>query len=77
MILASRTIQSGRIARRIGEPLDANPHMPPECPFKIMEHNGNKILFRDEMDYHDLWEIGWNIEDRWGKVRANLITESQ
>ena len=65
MLLASKTIQAGRIARRIGETLEDNPHELQSGSI-VETPNGMESWF-DDVDHHGLWEAGWNIENRYGK----------
>lgn len=68
MLLASQTIQAGRIARRNGATEMDNPHPGgSSIEYEICEDSHGTFLLRKE-NPHCWWQIGWNIEDKYGEA---------
>lgn len=66
MILCSDMIERGRIARRKGfRRWEDNPIQPPAGPVREMGYHGPHPigLVRVDIDYHQLFDIGWQIEE--------------
>ena len=64
MQLASTTIQQGRNARFFGKPLESNPCRTPDVLYETHETPAGKIKVKVNLDWKNLWEVGWNIENK-------------